>query len=211
MSAEPKLKLYKEKLQAYFQNARRELVDLFPLGTERVLEIGCGNGATGHLAKSLGRSQFYAGVEISCSAAADAQRVLDAVHVGDIESYITQLPYPESYFDLLLFGDVLEYLIDPWGVLKDLCFYLKCGGTVIASIPNVRHVKVLLPLLFQGKFEYQEEGILDRGHLRFFTKRSIYQLLGSSGAPGGIDALSYGPSSQNAQRPKFRHLQRCFC
>ena len=83
-------------------------------------------------------------------------------------------------FDTILCLDVLEHLLDPWGIIRKIDLLLADGGYVIASIPNVQHVSVVGPLL-SGNWELKDEGILDRTHLRFFTKRSAAALMSSSG------------------------------
>ena len=88
---------------------------------------------------------------------------------------------PSDYFDCILCLDVLEHLQDPWRVLRKLTGWLRPNGTVVASIPNVRYKSVVMDLAFRGKFDYQNAGILDRTHLRFFTRSSAVSLLQSVG------------------------------
>ena len=82
----------------------------------------------------------------------------------------TTLDNPKNHFDLIMCLDVLEHLVDPWKTLSRLADHLKPGGTVIASIPNVRHARNLLSLLFMGKWEYKEQRLLDKTHLRVFIE-----------------------------------------
>ena len=90
--------------------------------------------------------------------------------------------FENKKFDLILCLDVLEHLIDPWSVIKKLIYEnLREGGTLIACIPNVRYYNVLLPLLLKKEWKYQETGVLDRTHLRFFTKKTILELISSAG------------------------------
>ncbi len=85
---------------------------------------------------------------------------------------------PARQFDVILCLDVLEHMVDPWAVVGRLVSqYLKAGGILIASVPNVRHYSVTLPLLLGGKWDYADAGLLDRTHLRFFTRHSALQLL----------------------------------
>ena len=83
--------------------------------------------------------------------------------------------------DLILALDVLEHLVDPWSVVRKLDRVLRPGGALIASIPNVRHHSVLVPLLFRGRWRYMPMGPLDRTHLRFFTRSTAIDLVESSG------------------------------
>ena len=170
---------YIEKAQQYFANARSEIVALLPPHCERVLELGCGSGATLQWLKAQGHCQYTMGIELFPEAAALAAEVVDWVQQGDIEQMA--LNCPEQHFDLILCLDVLEHLVDPWQVLARLVRHLKPGGRVIASIPNVRNWHALGPLLFAGQWRYAQSGILDRTHLRFFTRDSALQLVTGSG------------------------------
>ncbi len=101
------------------------------------------------------------------------------VYCLDVEK--TTMPENIGTFDLILLLDVLEHLVDPWAVLSRLTEkYLAVGGKVIVSLPNARHFSLVVPLLF-GKFDYRERGILDKTHLRFFTRNSAANLLRSAG------------------------------
>lgn len=148
---------------------------------KRILEIGCGHGQSLIYFKQQRSAEFVVGVEYVAEVAAVARRhqELDHVLVGDIE-YLA-LDFPERSFDLIIAGHVLEHVKDPWSVARSLARMLQPDGQFIGSLPNVRNVKVLLPLLFKGKWEYQQEGILDWTHTKFFAKSTIHQLLTSSG------------------------------
>lgn len=112
-------------------------------------------------------------------AAAWAERCLDGVLRGDAET--VALPFPEEHFDCLVFADALEHMVRPEVVLKRLLPFLKPGGEVVISLPNVRHYTVVGDLFINGAFTYQDEGILDRTHLRFFTFQEIETLLEGAG------------------------------
>ena len=156
---------------AYYVQPRPEVADLVPPQCRRVLEIGCGAGELGRLLKQ--RGCFVAGVELVAEAAQAARRHLDQVVTADVETDC--LPFPPASFDAVIFADVLEHLIDPWRVLREAVGLLAPEGCVIASIPNVQNVDVLWRLL-RGRWDYRERGILDRGHMRFFTLNSIQSL-----------------------------------
>ncbi len=118
------------------------------------------------------------GVEISKKAAEEAKKILDDVIVGDIEEI--ELPYPEGYFDVIICADVLEHLFDPKSVLIKLRYYLNDEGILVTSIPNIANWKMRLELL-QGRFEYTQTGILDSGHIRFFTYYTARRMLEETG------------------------------
>ena len=138
--------------------------------------MGCGRGATLQWLKASGRCDRSVGIELFEGAAADARSVVDELHVGNAEALL-QHAWPPATFDLVLCLDVLEHLVDPWAFMGQVQRLLKPGGLVVASIPNVRHARVVLPLLLQGRWQYADAGQLDRTHLRFFTRESALQLM----------------------------------
>ena len=164
---------------AYFANTRSVIAPLLPENFQSVLEIGCGEGNTLEwLSVEYGPIETC-GIEIDPQAVEAARGKGLNVHALDIET--APLPIKEGSVDLLLCLDVLEHLRDPWSTLDLLARYLRPGGAVIASIPNVAHVSVLAGLIFSDDWTYQPAGILDRTHLRFFTAKTSRQLLQSVG------------------------------
>jgi 2-polyprenyl-3-methyl-5-hydroxy-6-metoxy-1,4-benzoquinol methylase len=100
--------------------------------------------------------------------------------IADIEKDIIDLP--ENYFDVIICGDVLEHLVDPWATLAKLNKWMKSGGLLITSIPNIRELSALSKIYIQGDFEYNPAGgILDKTHLRFFCKKNMKDMLEISG------------------------------
>jgi len=165
--------------QEYFAYTRKEILPLLPQKISTVLEVGCGFGNTLAWIKSIRNCTWAGGVELSPHIAEQARKNVDDVYVGNIEHMV--LPLANESIDLLLCLDVLEHLVDPWTVIRNLKALLKPGGALIVSIPNIRNINVLFPLLFRQKWEYTEAGILDRTHLRFFVKESAVHLVSSSG------------------------------
>lgn len=91
------------------------------------------------------------------------------------------MPPDAGRFDVLIFNDVLEHMTDPWSTLRDSHQLLAEAGKVVVSLPNVRYWPVVMRLLVRGEFEYTDIGVLDRTHLRFFTRTSMIELMESSG------------------------------
>jgi len=143
----------------------------------RVLEVGC---SVGHVTEHLvAAGNSVVGVEIDPAAAADAREFADRVHVIDLD--VTAISDVEhEQFDVMIFGDVLEHLRHPDRTLVDALTRLTDGGKVIISVPNVAHIDVRLMLL-EGRWTYQETGLMDDTHLRWFTKASLRELLESAG------------------------------
>jgi len=158
---------YEGKATAYFSNARADFVRLLPRDTTaRVLEIGCGTGATGALALARGRAGHYVGIELMERAAAQAREVLNDVRVGDVERM--DFDWQPAEFDALILSEVLEHLVEPGQLLRRLARFVRPGGMVLASSPNIAHWRVLRELV-KGRFDLADQGVFDRTHLRWFT------------------------------------------
>lgn len=171
---------YEDKTGPYFDNVRRDIAPLLPAFADQVLEVGCGAGATLQWLKQSGRCARTVGVELFPDAAERARGHLDELLEGNAEVLLPAHFAPAS-FDLVLCLDVLEHMVDPWAFVARVQALMKPGALIIASIPNVRHLRVVLPLLLAGRWRYEESGILDRTHLRFFTQGSARALLSPPG------------------------------
>ena len=171
--------LYKVKTNDYFDNVRSEILSLLPRKINRLLEIGCGAGNTIKYIKENYQCDWACGVELVHEAAEIARSKVDLVIEGDIENI--DLPIEPEILDVILCLDVLEHLINPWKVMSKLGVLLKSDGVLIASIPNVRNIHVILPLIFRGEWKYLDMGILDETHLRFFTRSTAIELIECSG------------------------------
>ncbi len=174
-------KFYVSKGDFYFSEARNDLISLMPQKPEnRVLEIGSGKGGTLMSLKNNQLAQEVVGVELMEMEDSYQQAPeIDKMIIGDIESM--EIPYPENYFDVILCGDVLEHLHDPWAVLKKLHSLLKPGGKVIISLPNIREFNAMVKIFVRGDFTYTDSGTFDETHLRFFCKRNMKALVESCG------------------------------
>jgi 2-polyprenyl-3-methyl-5-hydroxy-6-metoxy-1,4-benzoquinol methylase len=167
---------YGVKPQSYFTNARTEIEPMLPATPGRVLEVGCGQGSTLRWLKSTGRCTQATGLELFEDSAREAAKHIDRVVVGNAEQLV-HTEFVNDTFDLVLCLDVLEHMVDPWAFVDAASKLIRPGGLLIASIPNVRHVTVVAPLLLQGRWSYGGTGVLDRTHLRFFTQQSAIALV----------------------------------
>jgi GT2 family glycosyltransferase/2-polyprenyl-3-methyl-5-hydroxy-6-metoxy-1,4-benzoquinol methylase len=177
--------LRSDKKSSYYGFARNEVVDLLvsnKVPAVKVLEIGCAGGATGRSLKEKIAVSSYVGVELSQEAAEMARQHLDKVIVADIERTDLQNDHGLKHgeFDLLIALDVLEHLYDPWDALKELANFVRPCGHIVVSIPNVQNISVLQELI-KGKWHYEDAGILDATHLRFFTLEESEKLIGGAG------------------------------
>lgn len=164
--------------ERYFNNPREEMLDLVPADRRRVLEVGCANGRFASLIKQRQPAEVW-GIELDAEAAQAARERVDRVFQGDVHTILPGLP--DSHFDCIICNDVLEHLPDPEVVVSALAAKLAPGGLVIASIPNVRYLPVLYELLAWRDFKYRDWGVLDRTHLRFFTRKSIRRMFREAG------------------------------
>lgn len=156
----------------YFSHPRPEIVNLVPIEAKKILDIGCGAGATGLELLNRQSCELY-GVELNLFVGSIANNHYERVDTTDIETL--DLPYSPASFDAIILADVLEHLKDPWQVVEKLSIYLKPSGSLICSIPNISHAEALFPLLL-GDWSYVNAGILDRTHLRFFTPKTVQSL-----------------------------------
>jgi SAM-dependent methyltransferase len=193
-------KIHSKKNDDYFGQVRDDIISLVPATAKRVLDVGCGTGATGAKLKQLNGIAEVAGIEFVPKAAQIAIQRLDRVLVGDVEAI--PLDFPESYFDCIVCADILEHCKDPWELLKKLRSYLSHNGVLIASIPNLRHLVVVLKIIFD-RWEYEQEGILDEGHLRFFTFHTIKNMFRKT----GFEILSV--KTNQSVSWKFKLLNLC--
>ena len=167
--------------EKYDDQPRMEVIGLIDKPPERVLEIGCGAGATGLAIKQKYPGTIYIGVEIDEKAAQKAGACLDRVICGDIEKMVPgDLDLPGGSVDLVIGNDVLEHLYNPWKALHTLYDCLGAGGRIIASIPNVQNLGVVMNLI-GGNWTYAPHGLLDATHIRFFTLREIQRMFECGG------------------------------
>ena len=166
--------MYINKQSDYFSLERQVFKNAIKGDGLKILDIGCGTGVLGAFFKKK-QNCIVTGVEINESAYEIAKINLDNVFKGNIE--IFTLPFEEDTFDFIIMGDVLEHLINPVATINKLYKVLKPGGKILITVPNVRYWKLIFNLIFADKWQYESWGILDFTHLRFFTKRSVIDLL----------------------------------
>jgi 2-polyprenyl-3-methyl-5-hydroxy-6-metoxy-1,4-benzoquinol methylase len=161
--------LVSNNYQVYENSSRDEMLPFIPRSAKSILDVGCSVGNFGSLLKAE-RSVEVWGIEIDPEAARIAADRLDKVFIGPFNR---DLCVSERAFDCIVFNDVLEHMPDPYSALEYAKGLLAENGCVVASIPNVRYFGNIWKLLVDGTWEYTDSGILDRTHLRFFTKKSI--------------------------------------
>jgi len=160
------------RVPIYYKSTRQDLLPLVPPAAQRVLDVGCGTGRLGEALKKRANREVV-GIELNEEAARAAGAVLDRVICAPVESVVDEELDPP--YDCIIFGDILEHLVAPWAILRRFTDFLSPQGRIVASVPNVAHWSVITGLI-RGRREYQERGLLDRAHLRFFTRRSLVDL-----------------------------------
>ena len=163
------------KRKTYYSNIRQDIPSMIAGNPQRILEVGCAEGAMGAVLRKKYDCE-YVGVEINSEAAHKAEERLDRVIIADVEkTNLKEYRIAETGFDYIIYGDVLEHLYDPWTVIYEHKKLLKDDGYVVVSIPNVRNLKIIDSLV-NGNWTYRDEGILDSTHLRFFTLQEVKKM-----------------------------------
>ncbi len=164
----------------YADIAREEVLPFVPRNVESVLEVGCGRGGFGRALRGmLAPGARLVAVEAVASSAAAARDIgcFDEVVTGYFPEALTA---SEERFDLVCFNDVLEHMVDPQAALEATLGVLTPSGRVLATVPNVQYAAVVFDLI-RGRWTYTEAGVLDRTHLRFFTRSSLADLFHDAG------------------------------
>jgi len=183
-----------DKSTFYYDGTRDNIVGFLPSEYSKVLEVGCGNGSFRY---SLNSDCEYWGVEPQTIAHKSATEKLDKTLLGTYQEVAKDLP--DNYFDLIICNDVIEHMSDHDEFLDEIRIKMKDNAYIVGAIPNVRFFPNLFLLMIKKDWEYQDEGILDRTHLRFFTRKSLIRTLKQHGYSieefAGINNLSYKPTS----------------
>ena len=155
-----------------------DLLARIPLRARSVLEIGCSRGALGAEYKRRNPACRYFGIERDVDDAQVAATRIDHVAIANVET--DPLPFGAETFDCIVYGDVLEHLVDPWALLKTQMQALRPDGVLVLCVPNVEHWSFIEALL-RGSFDYADDGLFDRTHLRWFTEETMRRALRDAG------------------------------
>lgn len=183
---------YETKPATYFNFGRREMLPFIPASAKSILEVGCGEGEFAANIKAV-RPAHITGIEPFAAAARVANSRLDRVLDVDVDAGILELQGQQ--FDCIVCNDVLEHLVDPWETLKCLRPLMAPNGVLVASLPNMRFMPVIKDFVLKGEWCYTVAGVMDRTHLRFFTRKSMHTLFEESGYQvtriEGINAIQF--------------------
>lgn len=160
---------------------RDYIIPLIPKSSQLILDVGCSAGMLGKMIKKWIPMCKLCGIEIDPNMADKAKKYFDQIVVGDIEQLDYNLHFSDQKFDAIIFADVLEHLRDPWKILKKTSKMLRQSGIIIIGLPNIGHYSTIFNLAFRDYWPYRERGIHDKTHLRFFTLKTIMDLLDFAG------------------------------
>lgn len=152
--------------------AHKKIVDCIGF-KKKVLDIGCAEGTISE--KLFSHKCEVIGIEIDEKSAKKAKKYCNDVVIGNVELIELNKEY-ENYFDIILFADVLEHLKEPLDVLRRFKKYLKDDGYIVISLPNIANWRMRFNLLL-GNFDYEDCGLLDKTHLRFYNVKGVKKLL----------------------------------
>ena len=166
---------YNNKSNVYYRNARPEMLQFLPKNFDKILDIGCGEGLFAYsIREKSNRDIELWGIEPMEKQGLEAKKKLDKVLIGKSEDVLNEIP--DNYFDVIFFNDVLEHLVDPYNLLKLIKSKLSNDGFIVSSIPNVRYHNTFMDLVLNKNWDYKSFGVLDKTHLRFFTRKSIVKM-----------------------------------
>ncbi|MBN1597130.1 MAG: class I SAM-dependent methyltransferase [Bacteroidales bacterium] len=145
-----------------------------------ILDVGCATGESGDYLLKAGIAKYVIGIEPDNKMASLAKKKLSDVFKGTVENYLEKTKDFER-FDYIILGDILEHLVNPWDIVAKIKTCLKPDGKIIISIPNIRRFETFYEVFIKGKWPYNDNGIHDRTHLRFFTRSNIVELFEDAG------------------------------
>ena len=157
-----------------------DLLSLIPKDAGTLVEVGCSSGALAREYKRLNSGCRYIGIDVDPSYVQLARRYCDEAIELDIENADERYLRERLVCDCWIFGDTLEHLRDPWSLLSKIRSFISESGSVVACIPNAQHWSIQARLSC-GDFRYENSGLLDRTHLRWFTRMTIIEMFAEAG------------------------------
>lgn len=186
-----------------YESVRPEVQAVVPRTAQRILDVGCASGQLGAALKGRQGAEVV-GIELGEDYARDAAQVLDQVFPGDVIAVLENPANDFGTFDAIICADVLEHLVEPWRALDHLTGMLRPGGTLVVSVPNVRHWQILRQVFVRGSWPRLPAGPFDGTHLRWFTERDARALL----TDAGLTVTEVHPQLWNRWEHQIRPLLR---
>lgn len=157
-----------------------DLLRIVPITSSRLIEVGCSSGALAREFKKINPACHYLGIDIDPAYAASARRHCDETLAIDIEAMGNDFFDAHKERDCWIFGDSLEHLRNPWDTLTAIRRVIPAHGSVSVCIPNAQHWSVQAKLNI-GLFRYEDDGLMDRTHLRWFTRQTMLEMFTQCG------------------------------
>jgi 2-polyprenyl-3-methyl-5-hydroxy-6-metoxy-1,4-benzoquinol methylase len=172
----------------------QDILKLMDSNYKRVVEVGCMDGALAKAYREKNTSCQYTGVEINDDYAKAALLHCSEAIAGNIEEFDDDIFDQLFPSDCWVFGDVLEHLYDPWKVLSRIREKVTSGAHIIVCVPNVQHWSVQA-MLNAGQFRYKDTGLMDRTHIRWFTRITLIEMFQSCGFNiiAGVPIVAHQP------------------
>jgi 2-polyprenyl-3-methyl-5-hydroxy-6-metoxy-1,4-benzoquinol methylase len=161
-------------------NHNPDLLKLIPVSSNKLIEVGCSSGALAREFKKINPKCHYSGVDIDSTYAELAKRYCDVTLAQDMDTADQEFYQSNADRDCWIFGDTLEHMRDPWAVLRKIRAVIPANGAVVTCIPNAQHWSMFAKLSI-GDFRYEDSGLFDRTHLRWFTRETLFELFSSTG------------------------------
>lgn len=194
------------KFNRSYIGSRPDLLKYIKGKNKTILDIGCATGSNGRYLLDHSIAQKIIGVEFDEEMAAIASEFYDHVYIGNLndETFINVICENIEKVDYILFGDVLEHLIDSQSVLTHLSKLLNQDGEIIISVPNISHIELFIQVYIRGTWPRNERGIFDKTHVTWFTKKDVYRMVESAGLQ--IKTYDYNLRARDAIGSKFSFL-----
>lgn len=157
-----------------------DLMGMIPAHARRVVEVGCMHGAMARAWRTQQPQVHYTGIDIDPDYAAVAASHCDRALAGDIEAFSADAFEALFPSDCWIFGDCLEHLRDPWRLVRHIRERIDADGCLLACVPNAQHWSVQSRLA-TGLFRYEDSGLLDRTHIRWFTRTTLIEMFSQAG------------------------------
>ena len=190
----------------YYDLCRRDILKQVPANCRHILSVGCGAGRTE--LELIKNGVSVTGIEMDALAAKIARH--RGIHVleGDVAELCSSLT--DTYFDCVIFADVLEHIMDADIVVKTIAEKIRPGGTIIVSVPNFRYYKFLYDIVFRGGITYASAGIYDRTHIRITTAKMVEDWFHNSGLIPKSRNYNLGGRRHRWLSAMTGNLFRCF-
>ena len=164
----------------YFNGLNEKLFLNIPISSTNILELGCANGLLGFAYKQKNPNINWTGIDINQNAVMNSNNRLDRVLLVDLNIEKLSTLFSKNEFDTIVIGDLLEHLLDPYELISQLRDVTNYNSTIVCCIPNMVNIQVLEKLI-TGDMTYDDNGLLDKTHQRFFSLPSAFKMFLDNG------------------------------